>query len=137
MIYFILLAFHTMVSPQEIETYELLIKVTNIEVHTGELKVAVFNNQEDHLKRSIKSGQFKVTHETWLNCTFELPYGEYSFTMYQDVDLNDELNSNFIGIPNEPYAFSNNASIMFGPPSYDKSKFTFSEDHQIVEVKLK
>lgn len=137
MIHLILLSFFSISIPQDADTHELIIEVSNIETPAGELKIAIFNNEEDHLRNSISGSAFKISEKGTLRFSFQLPYGEYSFTMYQDVDSNGELNSNFIGIPNEPFAFSNNASIMFGPPSYEKSKFNFSKEHQIEFVKLK
>lgn len=37
----------------------------------------------------------------------ELPEGEYAFCIYQDANNDGELNSNKIGIPKEPFGFSN------------------------------
>ncbi len=34
--------------------------------------------------------------------------GDYIIAIYQDLDGNEELNKNWMGIPKEPYGFSNN-----------------------------
>ena len=37
--------------------------------------------------------------------------------MFQDVDGNGEMNRSAFGMPSEPFGFSNNPEINFGPPS--------------------
>ncbi len=56
----------------------------------------------------------------------DLPAGEYAFRVMHDVNDNGKLDSNFIGIPTEPWAFSNNATGNFGPPSWEDSRFELS-----------
>ena len=48
--------------------------------------------------------------------------------LFHDENENGELDTGFLGIPKEDYAFSNNASGVFGPPSYDKAKFELTAD---------
>ena len=40
-----------------------------------------------------------------------------------DENGNGELDANFVGIPREPWAFSNNARGNFGPPTWEDTKF--------------
>jgi uncharacterized protein (DUF2141 family) len=56
--------------------------------------------------------------------TSGLPAGEYAVRVMHDRNGNGELDANFVGIPTEPWAFSNNATGNFGPPGWDKVKFT-------------
>ncbi len=58
-----------------------------------------------------------------LSAEVTLPTGEYAFSAFLDANGNGELDSNFIGIPREPVAVSNDARPRFGPPSYDDAKF--------------
>ncbi len=53
-----------------------------------------------------------------------LPAGEYAVRVMHDKNDNGELDSNFVGVPTEPWAFSNNASGKFGPPKWRDAKFT-------------
>ncbi len=54
----------------------------------------------------------------------DLPAGEYAISLFHDVDADGELDSGFMGIPKEPYGFSNNAPVRFGPAKWDAAKFT-------------
>lgn len=53
-----------------------------------------------------------------------LPPGEYAIRIMHDVNGNDELDTNFVGAPTEPFAFSNNARAMFGPAAWEDARFT-------------
>ena len=43
---------------------------------------------------------------------------------YQDVNSNDKTDSNFLGIPTEPYGFSLNARPFLSKPSFNDTRFT-------------
>jgi len=59
-------------------------------------------------------------------CVFtEVPAAKYVVTILHDLNSNDELDKNKIGIPKEPLGFSNGARILFGPPKYDDAEFAF------------
>ena len=64
------------------------------------------------------------------NATVILPleYGEYGISVFHDVDGNNELNTNWIGIPNEPVGMSNDAKGKMGPAKYKDAKFLFNEN---------
>lgn len=52
-----------------------------------------------------------------------LEAGDYAVKCFQDGDNNGVLSLNLLGIPQEPYAFSNNARGRFGPPGWAKAAF--------------
>jgi uncharacterized protein (DUF2141 family) len=43
---------------------------------------------------------------------------------FHDRDANGKMNFNPLGMPLEPYGFSNNARAPFGPPSWRRAAFT-------------
>lgn len=53
-----------------------------------------------------------------------LPAGEYAIRLYHDGDGDGELDTNLMGVPSEPYAFSNNARGRFGPAVWEDAVFT-------------
>ena len=54
--------------------------------------------------------------------------GIYAFVLYFGVNLNNKLEKNFVGIPKEPDAFSNNARGFFGTPSFEYALFVNARD---------
>ena len=55
---------------------------------------------------------------------------------FHDINKDEELNTNMVGIPKEPYAFSNNARGTFGPPSLEDQTFKVKGDVKMtIELK--
>lgn len=54
------------------------------------------------------------------------PAGTYGLRVMHDMNGNGELDSNFVGMPTEPRAFSNNATGKFGPPTWADVQFEIS-----------
>lgn len=69
--------------------------------------------------------------------TVDLSPGEYAVSIFYDVDDDGELGTNFIGIPNEPVALSNNAKARFGPPKYDDARFDLTSDGLTQTISIK
>lgn len=57
-----------------------------------------------------------------------LPPGQYAVSLFYDENGNGKLDSNFIGIPREPVALSNNARPKFGPPKYRDAVFSLGAE---------
>lgn len=62
--------------------------------------------------------------------------GKYAIRLFQDLKGTGELAKNFLGIPTEPYAFSNNAKGRMGPPDFGAAAFEVSADGAKQEVRL-
>lgn len=61
-----------------------------------------------------------------LEMTFALPPGKYAVSCFHDVNGNGKLDTNLVGIPSEPYGFSNNARPRFRPPYWSEASFSVS-----------
>lgn len=116
---------------------QLTIKISNIEKIKGEIKVGIFDTSTNFLKEgyAIKNYAIKVKNNTAVLTITDLPKGEYAVTMYHDENSDDEFNRNFIGIPKEPYGFSNNIKPVMSAPKYNDCKFNFTED-KTLHIKL-
>lgn len=53
--------------------------------------------------------------------------GTYALKVFQDLNGNGKLDTGWMGIPKEPYGFSNNAMGRFGPPALDDLWFDIAE----------
>lgn len=65
-----------------------------------------------------------------------LAFGEYAVRVFHDENTNGEIDTNIFGIPNEDYGYSNDASGWFGPPSWDKAKFTFNQPEMTIKIEV-
>ncbi|MCP4442118.1 MAG: DUF2141 domain-containing protein [Aureispira sp.] len=113
--------------------FDLTINIEKFEQLTGKLYIAVYNKKEDFRKEDkIYKYQILPIHETKKTIIFKnLPKGIYAISTYHDVNENGKLDTNFWGIPKEPYGFSNNPRIFMGPPSFVESHIVLAADQQI------
>ena len=65
-----------------------------------------------------------------------IPPGEYGVMVYQDVNGNDRTDSNFLGIPREPYGFSRDAKPFLSKPGFDDVKFTIAAGENSQALRL-
>ncbi|MFC1645760.1 DUF2141 domain-containing protein [Candidatus Omnitrophota bacterium] len=105
----------------------------------GKARVALDNSEESYKsrKKAWRSAKEKIANR---NCTVffkGLPYGEYAIKVFHDKNDNKKLDTNFLGIPNEAFGFSNNARGTFGPPAFEKAKFLFSKKNRIHRITVK
>ena len=66
----------------------------------------------------------------------DLPYGTYAFTTFHDENNNGVMDTNFLHLPKEGYAFSNNRKVIFGPPSFKRASFSIDKETVVVNVKI-
>jgi uncharacterized protein (DUF2141 family) len=67
----------------------------------------------------------------------QLAPGEWAVALTQDTNNNDKLDKNFLGIPTEPYAFSNNIRPRLAAPTFQECKFMVSGPGKVVRITLK
>ena len=125
----ILILFGLLATLQPSNNPKLTIKISNIEKVQGEIKVGVFNKETNFLKdgSAIKNYSIKVGKDSETLVITDLPKGEYAISMYHDTNSDNKLNTSFIGIPKEPYGFSNNVKPKMSAPKYHECKFDFKE----------
>lgn len=121
------------------ESGSLQVNVKACRNDLGNVTIAVHNGPEgfpggeENLlvakKAVIKQGIATATFE-------ELPFGEYAISVFHDENENDEVDTNWIGIPKEGVGASNNAKGRMGPPKYEDAKFDFEKDGQKVSFDM-
>ena len=103
----------------------LTIVIENIEVAEGKIMIQVMSGEEEFSGSNdpIASVLMRARTEEMRFSTSNLPAGEYAIRVMHDINDNNELDVNYVGMPKEPYAFSNNAYGNFGPPEWEDVKF--------------
>ena len=105
----------------------LTIVIEDIRVASGTIQVQV-QASEAQFDNGGAVAQFReaASEGSMTLVATDLPPGEYAIRIMHDVNGNDELDANFVGMPTEPYAFSNNAKGRFGPASWADASFTLA-----------
>lgn len=78
----------------------------------------------------------KPTGQRQVRLPVRLPAGEWAVVITQDLNNNDKVDKNLLGIPTEPFAFSNNVRPRLAPPAFDDCKFAVREPGQVVSIRL-
>lgn len=111
------------------------VKVPTIAKGKGQLLLAVFANEEDFPgkpeKASLRFAQQIQQNQRAAVFNLQLPKGKYALALVHDVNGNGKIDTNLFGIPTEPYGFSNNPKIRFGPPSFQESAVAVSQAMQL------
>ena len=121
---------------QSENTVDLTLEFEATEFNGGSILFALFNSEDSHMvnnykeaSSSFKDGKAKIVIEN-------LSEGFYSFSYFHDVNSNSELDKNMVGIPKEPYGFSNDQKGNFGPPDFQESKIEIKTD-TVIQLKIK
>ncbi|MDO7848439.1 DUF2141 domain-containing protein [Hymenobacter sp. M29] len=121
------------------EPQSVTVTVTSLVSKTAAVRLYFYNTREGFLKsgkwafsKSVKPGG-----KSEFTLPVELPRGEWAVAITQDLNNNDKIDKNFLGIPTEPYAFSNNIRPTVAAPGFDECKFMVDGPGKVVSIVLK
>jgi uncharacterized protein (DUF2141 family) len=118
------------------QTFNL--KLSNVK-STAVLRIAFYNKENkfpDEGKFAFAK-EFKPTKTGDITLTFtDIPAGEYALAIYQDSNGNKKLDTNLVGYPKEPFAFSQNIKPRFSAPAYEECKIAFNANNTTFSIKL-
>jgi uncharacterized protein (DUF2141 family) len=69
--------------------------------------------------------------------SLDLPPGRYAVMAFHDRNADKRLNVLPIGLPTEPYGFSNDARAMFGPPTFARAAFNLPANGARMTIRLR
>ncbi|MGI4864486.1 MAG: DUF2141 domain-containing protein [Janthinobacterium lividum] len=100
------------------------------------VKLNFYNAPEKFLKDGQMAIRMVVRPDgkNTISIPVELTPGEWAVALSQDLNNNDKLDKNFLGIPTEPFAFSNNVKPRLSAPDFKECKFTVSGPGQVVTI---
>jgi uncharacterized protein (DUF2141 family) len=116
----------------------LTINVTNLESATAPVVMGIYGtkNKFPDSKDQLKEYRFKPKNGKLSAKIDDLTYGEFAMAIYQDVNSDGKIDKNMIGIPEEPFGFSNNYKPTIKAPSFKDCKFDYNEHTNTVDISL-
>lgn len=116
------------------------VTVNRVRPGKGVVRIALVNKAQflmrKKLKEPLQKGIVKPLGES-VQFTFkDVAPGDYAVQVLQDFDENGNMTNNWLGLPQEPWGMSNNPTIRFGPPKWERAKFTVTESSEVVKVNL-
>lgn len=119
----------------------LIVEVSGLKDATGNVYIAVYNSDSTWLTdATVQTKKVAISDALdgeFVRTELQLPLGEYALSIFYDKDNDGEMDTNFIGMPKEPIALSNNAVAKFGPPKYADAVFTLGAEPIIQRISMK
>jgi len=112
------------------------VTVAGIKAKQGFIMIALHDEKAWSGKALVRA-KVPVQAET-VTLTLAAPApGRYGIKLYHDVDGDGAMATNMVGFPTEPFGFSNNAPLRFGPPTFADAAFTVGPNGATQTVILK
>lgn len=113
---------------------KITVKVKGIKDVKGKMSIALFSDEDEYKSKDIYTLAESVPiNSKDFSFTFsEVQNGVYAVKVYHDVDSDEVLDTNWIGMPKEPFGFSNDAKGKMGPPSFEAASFKAEGDTELV-----
>lgn len=121
------------------DTGRIEVIVENVEPEGGAVHIALHNKDNFLNSRPPLTGLIRAPNgaEQVKGALQPMPYGTYAVAVYQDRNGNGKLDKNALGIPTEPYAFSNNPTVKWKPPSFSEAAVALNAPKVTVSVRLR
>ena len=117
---------------------DLTIHVANVLPAGGIIRLGLYNEAlypDDDAKPIASADVPAVAGETIITL-HGIPPGIYAIETFQDVNANNKMDTSWLGLPQEPFGFSQDAKPFLSKPSFGEVKFIVGpgENSQIIHL---
>jgi uncharacterized protein (DUF2141 family) len=116
----------------------LTIRVENVLPTGGVLRLGLYDaaRYPDDGSKPIASADVPAVAGETVVTLHAIPPGIYAVQAFQDVNADDKMNTSWLGLPQEPFGFSRDATPFLSKPSFDEVKFTLvtGENSQVIHL---
>jgi uncharacterized protein (DUF2141 family) len=105
----------------------LTVEIVNLESNKGVVIVDLLDTNEE----TVMDKTSEIKDNTCTIVYKDLEDGTYAIRYFHDENNNEELDTNFIGIPKEGFGFSNDAFGKFGPKKFKEWLFEVQGDTKL------
>ena len=115
------------------QTGTINVEISGVEDPKGLMSIGLYSDEKGFPDdgKEYKGTDVEVTGQTVVHTFNDVPFGTYAIAIFHDTNSNGKLDKNFLGIPKEGYAFSNNVFGTFGPPDFKDTSFEFAGSKMI------
>lgn len=120
---------------------DLSLFISNIAPLAGasQLRAAIYDSEESFEKNGppVAALVLRNVGEGAHLAVGPLPPGKYAIRVFQDLNDNGKVDTNLLGVPTEPFGFSNDAIGTLGPPSFGAAAVTLGDTGASVKINLR
>lgn len=116
---------------------DLTVEIKGLTSANGKVLIALYDKADGWMKQGWKTAGAPAQKDGVTYEFKDLPMGDYALSIHHDENGNGKFDTNLVGMPIEPYGFSNDAMGNFGPPTFEQAKFKLDADKKTVTLNLK
>lgn len=116
----------------------LVIEFENLQAAKGEIEITIFDKKTRFLRKnkSLDKKRIRVEGDKVYAEFYDLPYGTYAIASYHDININKKFDRTFMGLPKEPYAFSQKFDSKLRKPRFKEVAIHVNTPKQIVKMQF-
>lgn len=116
----------------------LTVEIRNIREAEGRIQVALFKPCTDFPSACKPCDKrMVVASKGSVRFVFDIEPGDYALAAFHDINSNGVIDTRVLGIPKEPYGFSNNVRPWMSAPSFADCKVVMGETNKAISIQLK
>lgn len=118
---------------------QVKLRIEGIKSIQGNLGILVFNSASgfpNDAEKAVLNLKVEVNAKTMEIELEKLPYGTYAIAILHDKNKNKIMDKGVLGIPKEPFGFSNISEVPFGAPSFQEAKINLDAQQPVAVIQL-
>lgn len=116
----------------------VIVEIYGIKEVKGDIVIGLYNKKQGfpEVGKQYKGVVSKIKDKKIIYTFENVPDGNYAIALFQDLNRNGKMDYNFLGIPEEPYAFSCITRTCLKTPGFHEAVFELKEKCTL-KLKLK
>jgi len=110
------------------------LEITGINVNEGQIHVKIYSNETDYKKDIPFSSVVLESISRNITYAIDIPAGEYLIALFQDVNNNGKLDTNFLGFPKEPVGLSKYTGGI--PGGFNRHKLPINNNSNRITINM-
>ena len=122
------------------DNQRVIVNVTELKNAEGECNACLYSNADaypDDATEAVECKKAAISGSSSEIIFENVAPGTYAISIFHDENKNGELDTNFLGIPQEGYGASGNVLPKMSAPSFEDNSFAVSDSDVTVDIKLK
>ena len=119
-------------------TASVTVRVENVLPAGGTLRLGLYDaaRYPDDNATPIASADVSATPGETVVTLHNIPPGTYAIQTFEDINSNNKMDTTWVGLPLEPFGFSQDAKPFLSKPSFDSVKFSLAagDNNQVIHL---
>jgi uncharacterized protein (DUF2141 family) len=134
---FIFAVFSALLIAGPLQAADLVITVHGLRSDAGQLRLAIFDQAKEFPRgEKIRNRDIAAKAGDLIVVFKNIAPGAYALAIHHDENINKSMDTNFFGLPQEGYGFSNNARVLFGPPTFEAASFNVGSKNATISLRV-